>query len=470
MEVEVENIPFHNFEKIKNRFPWYMYFCVFSAHLLITACGMSTTWFLPVIPVLQSNDTHINPLETPVTTLQLSMLVSIPIAAGAVSFVFWSKIMDKFGRKTTMDLLSIVALISLFVISFAKNIYTLIIFLSLHRICMSGSMISVLVYTTEISCDATRGRMGCLMSIQVPFGILIGYILGSVTSVRYFTLICGVPFILYLVLSPLLSESPRYLISKQKNFEVMKVLKKLRGNIAYMEYENMRTLLPATTPTKPTFLSIIRDNCSRKSFFLGSEIITFEQFSGISVIITYVGVIFDNANIGLKGNEVAIIIGVTKILSYILSLYLVDRIGRRPLMLFSIFMCMFSLFILGVYFHQVHIGSQLFDNIRWLPILFIIIYIIVYSVGLGVVPMAFTGEIFPDHLRAVGVGYVLIITVLVSAIVSFIFPIIKDFYGLHWCFWLFCIASLAGFIRIYLTMPETKNKTFLEIQNMLKRI
>ncbi|XP_056636613.1 facilitated trehalose transporter Tret1-2 homolog isoform X2 [Diorhabda sublineata] len=429
---------------------------------------MSATWFLPVIPVLQSNDTQINPLETPVTTLQLSMLVSIPVCAGGLSFLFWSKILDKFGRKTTMQFLSIISIFSLLVLSFAEDIYTLVIFLSLHKMCISGSMISAIVYTSEISSDTTRGKMSCLLSIQVPFGILIGYILGSVTSVRYFTLICGVPFILYLVLSPLLAESPRYLLSKQRNFEVMKELRKLRGNMANIEYENTKSMLLTTTPSKQsTFLSIFRQTRSRKSFILSSEIIIFDQFSGITAVVTYVGVIFDSVNTGLKGNEVAIIIGFTKILAFSISLYFVDRIGRRPLILFSIFMCMFSLFVLGVYFHQVHIGSQLFDNIRWLPILFIIIYIIVYSIGLGVVPLAFTGEIFSDHLRAVGVGYVLIIAVLVSAIVSFIFPIIKDFYGLHWCFWLFCIVSFVGFIRIYLTMPETKNKTFLEIQNML---
>lgn len=468
--VDLEKLSLHSYKKCKDCFPWYMYFCAFSAQLLCTACGMTFAWFSPVIPQLQSNDTEINPLGTPLTTLQLSTLVTVPICAGGLSFLFWSKILDNFGRRSTMQLLSIISMISLLVISFAKDIYTLIIFLAINKVCISGSMISAVIYTSEISSDTTRGKTNCLLAIQVPFGLLLGYTIGSVTSIRYFTLICGIPFMLYLVLSPLLPESPCYLTSKHRNSEVMKELQKLRGkntNIE-LEYQNITTLLKATTSLKQsTFLNILSHTGSRKALILSSEIFIIEVLCGMSVILTYVGVIFNSAQAGLQGNEVSILIGVTKIVSFITSLPLVDRIGRRALLLLSIIMCMFSLFFLGLYFYIMRIGSHLFDNIRWLPILFVILYIIAHSIGLGVVPTTFTTEIFPDHLRAVGVGSGFLIGYFFTAIVNFGFPLIEVYYGLHWCFWLFSIFSLIGFTCLYFTMPETKNKTFLEIQNML---
>ncbi|XP_056637739.1 facilitated trehalose transporter Tret1-2 homolog [Diorhabda sublineata] len=331
-------------------------------------------------------------------------------------------------------------------------------------------MLSASLYINEISEDSYRGTLGCLLGLQIPLGLLYGFVCGALFNVRVFTLLCAAPAVIHLILSPFIPESPVYLITNHKRIEAVAALKKLGRTLDKSVTDMEDEIVKATTsPNQKCFFEIFKNSNTRKAFFLASQMFVIEQFSGISIILAYVVTIIDNSQSTLTGNTVSIIIGLVKVATYLISLYLIDRIGRRKLILTSSFLCIFPIFFMGVYSYLSHIKSHAFDNLGWLLVTFVIFYVMAYSIGLGTVPMTFAGEVFPDDFRATGVALVLGIDQILACAISFSYPNLAELWGSHWCFWVCSFVTTIGFINMFFTVPETKGKSFAEIQKMLSK-
>ncbi|XP_057653969.1 facilitated trehalose transporter Tret1-like [Diorhabda carinulata] len=457
-----------------NQVPWYTYFCSLTADLLMISTGMQISWYSPAFTKLLSNDSIVNPFGEPISMMQISILSILPSLAAVIMYIPWAKVLNTIGAKKTMRIMATIHICNLITIAFARNIIVYYVFLPLIGITAYGGVLALTVYNTEIAQDSHRGTINCIMSLHMPIGILIGYILGSVYSLKNSSLISTTPSIIFILLSLLIPESPYHLIFKQKNTEGYKALETLRGrkNVSEIELEYNKIKLTIDNDMllrKLTKISdFVRCKSIRKAFLISTQLFIVEQLSGISFILGYVTVIFSKAGTGLSGDIVGILVGITKLVSFFPAVYYIDKLGRKTLILSSIFGCSVLMLLLGIFFYLDHIGSNLIGNIRWISILFTLIYILSYGIGLGNVPLAFAGEIFPKDVRSAGVATTLIIDTLVLSIVTFSFPLVSTTLGLHWCFWICAAASSIGFISIYFTMPETKGKSFLEIQNLLE--
>lgn len=452
--------------------PWFTYFCGLTASTMVMSLGISIAWFSPVISKLTSNDTDINPLGEPISTLQVSLIPVLLYFSTALTYPLWAKVVDRIGRRTTLRLLALIIIFSLFMTAFANHFYIYLVTLPITGAGVSGSLLSASLYVNEISEDSYRGTLGCIVGIQIPLGLLYGFICGALANVRVFTLLCAVPSIIHLILSQFIPESPVYLIANNKDVDAVAALKKLRrttdSSVIDMQCSAIKEIVQATASLKQkSVFDIFRNRNARKAFFLSTQLFVFEQLSGISIILAYVVPIIDSSQSTLNGNAVSVLIGVVKVLTYLISLYLIDRIGRRKLILTSSFFCIFPIFFMGIYSYLAYKKSHAFDNLGWLLVVFVIFYVISYSIGLGTVPITFAGEIFPDDLRAVGVSLVLGIDQILACTESFSYPNLAELWGAHWCFWFCSFVTIVGFINMYFTVPETKGKSFAEIQKML---
>lgn len=431
-------------------------------------------WISPVISMLKSSDPDINPLGTPITTVQLSLLACTPSFSLIITPFLMDRLADKLGRKQWMLLASLILISSLTVIAFVANIYVYYISRFVYGISRDLIMINTSIYGNEIAEKNKRGMFTLLSSLGYPFGIIYGYVFGSFTNFTTFTLICALPAVLHVLLNSLIVESPVYLALKRKRFESLLALEKLRTSSEDKDIELELTLITDdiktnNTSSKPSLLSLFSTRLGRKGLFV-SAVLTFTQkFSGIHFILPFLASSIDSAGISLSGNAMNIIIGVLLFIFFILTALVVEKIGKRPLILTSTFTCSISMLFMGIYFYLTDIQSSWVAHFRWFPIPCAVIFIVGYGMGLGCLILPSASELFSNELRVLGVSLCMGLSGLLVLFIMFTFPIISESVGLCYNLWFFSFICSIGFVILYFMFPETVGKNFHEIQEMLLR-
>ncbi|CAG9822805.1 unnamed protein product [Phaedon cochleariae] len=452
---------------------WFLYFSAFTANLVFLSGSMDMVWTSPVIPKLQSNDTTVNPLGRPISHYEISLIAGLPRFGAILGTIAFAKLPDIVGRKKCLVYMALAMTISNLLVSFGNHIYYYYIGRTLFCTFLGGVTVCLPVYLCEIAEDHNRVKYMCLMSATVPIGTLLSYIFGPITSVKIFTLLTIAPVIAFLLIFTIsVPESPVYLASKGKRIETMIALQKLRSNKDteqinkdYQQIErelearknvsNIKTLWPFTT--KPL----------KRAFLIATVINMAHHCAGSSVIMPFLGPMFNEAHTNLSGNNVAILVGIIKIFIYFATSFIVEKSGRRPLLLLSSAASGVPLFFLGLYFYWKNTNASFLGDIRWLPIVIIIVFIISYAIGLGPLPTAITGELFPSDIKSLAMSYQMIFVNLVITVWTFSYPIVAHYLGIQYCLWLFSMNCFIGLIGIYYILPETKGKSILEIQKML---
>lgn len=252
---------------------------------------------------------------------------------------------------------------------------------------------------------------------------------------------------------------------KQKQLQLLQKLRD-RSDVSEDLDEIKRIIKDSNNTAKSGWISIFKEPILRRSFLIGSGCLFLQAFSGVSVILSYMGPIFDS--IGIPGNIIAALVGSLKLLMYFLSSCVVEKFGRRLLMLVSTFTTGLVLFFIGVSFCLKQFNAEIADRVPWLPVVGVFLFVITYSIGIGPLPMAIVGEVFTGDIKSTALAVMMIVFSCFSFIVTSCFPFVVDWFGIYWCFWLFAAICTAGVAFVYFIIPETKGKSFLEIQKMIK--
>ncbi|CAG9859269.1 unnamed protein product [Phyllotreta striolata] len=449
-------------------FHWMLYFSAFTANILLFNVGVNTVWFSPMLPKLLSNDTNINPLGRPIQTSDISILATIGPIFGVIGLLPAAGLADLIGRKSVLLLIAFISACNALMTSFAYNVYFYYVKGVLAGLCISASLVIVPVYMNEIAEDRNRGKLGGFMGMAIPTGVLMGYVVGPITSARTFPLFYMAPSIIHLILSLFTVESPTYLALKQRQADCARVLGKLRNTTDAKKIEtecNKIEFFIATSIRRQrrSFLDVFRHQTARRAFSMCMVASSVQQLSGIFVILAFMSSIFSKSG-RVSGDTFGIITGVIQLCTFFVSSVLVDKIGRRPLLLTSSLVCSLALFVMGYY-----INLQNSDDMVWLAILGIVLFVVGYGIGLGPIPITLCGELFPDDLRAMGCGIVLVADNSAICFIMFCFPLASAYFGVQYCMWFFSLSCLIGLVGIYLVVPETKGKSFNEIQAILSR-
>nr|QJX15788.1 major facilitator superfamily protein [Phyllotreta armoraciae] len=453
---------------------FFLYISVLLTQLPIIVSGASTVWTSPALLKLKSNDTDINPLGRPITTVEISMISGLPVIFGLVGSMLLPKLSDIIGRKKQMLSMGFFVLVSGVALAFSNRVIHIVISKCLLGTALYGCYAVVPIFVAEICENHNRGKFGCFLGLAHQIGHLFAYLVGPVFSIKYFTLIITSPALVYVLLFFIVPESPIYLLNHGKERECREALRKLRSNKTETELdddlEKMKMDLNATASAKKaTVMDIFRVRENRIALMLALLPLMIQHFSGVTIIMGFLAPLFNAAGTGLSGNTVAILVSTIKTSSFLFTSFVVERFGRRRMLLFSSTFTGIPLFALGVYFYLQHVHSPYLQYIQWLPLVGIIMNVIFYATGIGPIPMAITSELFPLELRAAS-------SCILSGAVNFVifalisaFPIVSEVLGMHWCVWMFSGSCFIGAVLIYFFLPETKGKSFAEIQQMLKK-
>lgn len=336
----------------------------------------------------------------------------------------------------------------------------------------TGAIFTVLpMYVGEISEDEVRGALGTFMQLFITFGLLFSYGIGPYTTVAHFNLACVIPALLFLcIFFMYIPDSPYYLIAANDKDAAEKALKKLRSSEnVEKELEIIKKSVEESLANKASFLDIFKSKGLTKALILSVGLVTFQQFSGICAILFYTQTIFAATGSTIPADISTIIIGIVQILGSFIGPALVDKKGKRFLLLFSATGMFIFQVVLGLYFYLKDSGKDV-HVIFWMPVLCLIGYMITYSAGFGPLPWAVMGELFPANVKSAASTVTASFCWILAFFITKFFASISDLIGNAGSFWIFAVCCGIAGIFVYKLLPETSGKSLQEIQDILNGV
>ncbi|KAF5279153.1 hypothetical protein FQR65_LT03399 [Abscondita terminalis] len=444
---------------------------IFLANLVTFATGLGLGWSSPVIPKLNGKiEPESNPLPQPLTPEQSSWVGSLlPLGAAFGPFAV-GLFIDKIGRKKTLLVATLPILIGFYMAIFINNVNLFFLMRFLCGLTVGGVFTVLPIYTGEIADSSVRGALGSLICLFACLGILAAYIIGPYVSLTAFNIICAiVPTVfipLFLIYIP---ESPYYLVSANYEEEAIKALMKFRGksrDSVQKELIEIKQNVEVTISSKISIVDIFRNKASIRALMLVTGLLSFQQLSGINVVLFYTQTIFAATGSNIPPEICTIIIGSIQVLSLFLTPVLAERVGKRFLLILSATGMSTSEAILGLYFYF-QLNSYDVSVLFWLPILSLVCFTISYNLGFGPLPWAIMGELFSASAKSVSSTITSSICWFLAFIITKFFSNIAEVIGIAGSFWVFSGCCAIAFVFTFKLLPETSGKSFQEIQDML---
>ncbi|RJF42463.1 MFS transporter [Actinomyces sp. 2119] len=380
---------------------------------------------------------------------------------------------DVWGRKRVLLSIGILYTVSALGSALVSNWLLFMFFRLIGGIGVGGASVVAPIYTAEISPARMRGRLVGLVQFNVVLGILLAYMTNYVFSQafdyevawRWMLGIEAAPAVIFFLLALGIPESPRWLYGRGSTGEARAILDRLTQSPEEAEYEiteiARRLEEDASLGQAPFF---VRRNT--KVILLAIAIATFNQLSGINAIMYYAPDIFRMAG---AGNDAAflssIAIGTMNLVATMTALTVIDRFGRRRLMLVGSIGYLLSLgAISSVFFLS---GEDLGGSTSTFVLMSLLVFIASHAFGQGSVIWVFISEIFPSRIRARGQALGSFTHWFFAAVVSWGFPTVMGGLGGGWAFGIFFVCMIGQLAWVLLTMPETKGVPLEEMEKRL---
>jgi sugar porter (SP) family MFS transporter len=361
---------------------------------------------------------------------------------------------DRYGRKLILFLIAALYVLSATGSALANNVGSFIVFRFLGGIGIGGSSVVAPMYIAEISPAKSRGRMTALFQFNVIFGILIAYVSNyllrdtGAEPWRWMLGVAGVPAFLFFVLLFIIPESPRFLIKIGQAGKARAILEKIEVSSINDEIEEIKLSVLHLSGEKQTLFSRIY----LKPISVAFLVAMFNQFSGINAILYYAPRIFELS--GLTNTDSlfqSILIGVTNGIFTILGISLIDRVGRKKLLITGSLGMSVCLGLVGRTFYMQDFSGFAFST--------------------GAVIWVLISEIFPNRVRGKGQSFGSFTHWLFAALITFLFPVIEKSsqFGVGYTFLFFSAMMIVQVVVVWLYFPETKGRTLEELGQNLSR-
>ncbi|KAM4710110.1 solute carrier family 2, facilitated glucose transporter member 9 isoform 2-T2 [Discoglossus pictus] len=411
-------------------------------------------------------------------TILWSVTVSIFAIGGLIGALIVIPMLNVLGRKGTLLLNNLFAIVAALLMCFARlaGVPEMMI---LGRFIMGidgGIALSTLpMYLNEISPKHIRGSLGQITAILICVGVFTGQVLGlpeifgkeSLWPCLFGVII--IPALIQLAVLPFLPESPRYLLlEKQDTKKAEKAFRTFLGRSDVSQ--EVEDVLAETRKQRNTHLVSVPELFKIRSvrWQIITVIVTMAsyQLCGINAIWFYTNSIFREA--GIEPTNIPYITlstGGIEILAAVISSMTIEKLGRRPLLIGGFSLMTFFFAILTVLLTFQHHAS-------WIPYLSIVCILSViasFCIGPGGIPFVLVGEFFQQSHRSAAFMIAGTVNWISNFAVGLLFPLIQE--GLNnYCFLVFAAICLAAAIYLYFILPETKNKTFIEIDQSFAKI
>lgn len=398
---------------------------------------------------------------------ELSMIATCLIFGSLISGVMAGPVMAKFGRKRAM--LTCLAFICCgwILLLLANKWWMMGIARFVMGLGYGGGLAIGPVYIGECSQPSIRGFLTGFLEVNDCIGILVGYIFGYLFLSFTQCLINIFVTVIVCISLLLLPESPAYEVSKGHIDGARKSLTWLREKNYKVEEEITEIIEFQKSQEDIGFKAFIKEKVNQRALVIGVGLFVGYEFSGQSAILLYTSRIFLNAEIRIDPNLAAIFVGLFTALGIFISVPLVDRVGRRILLLISYTSMAISFFLLAL--QSFLISEETIQSSKWsyFPVVMLCFYMFSNSIGCSPVSFVVLGEIFSQNVKEISATFCVACQSTSALIVVILFPFLDSNFGSVGVFLVFSIFNLLFSIFVYIFVIETKGKSFMEIQSAL---
>jgi len=389
------------------------------------------------------------------------LAVSIVLVGCMAGAAIAGSVSDRLGRRRFMFISAVLFFISALGCAIPQNLIQFLIFRFIGGLAIGSASIVSPLYISEVAPPKIRGALVSVNQLAIVTGILMSYFVswilvgagaanwrwmfatGAVPAVVFFLFVLGVP------------ESPRWLVKQGRESEAATILTRLNGpEIAKAEIVNIKETLTLEGGS----LKELLQPGFRTALFIGIFLAVFQQITGINAVIYYAPRFFEAAGLARSSAILqSALIGVVNVVFTLVAIALVDRLGRKPMLMVGSAGMGLSFILLGAAFK-----FQLFSGS--LILLFTLLYIAFFAMTLGPIVWVVIAEIFPTRIRGRAMAIATVALWLADFAVSLTFPVIADKLHESFAFWLYAGMCLINFFFIWAVLPETKGKSLEEIE------
>ena len=398
-------------------------------------------------------------------------IMSMALWGTVIGAIFGGIPTEKYGRKKILLWVGILFSISAIGSAIAHGPYTFSFFRFIGGLGIGISSVAAPTYISEISTAKTRGRLVGMYQFNIVFGILIAFFsnyllkgFDGTNDWRWMLGVMTIPALLYTIMVFTVPESPRWLISVKNDLPKAKAILQQIG--VDNPDEEMNNIIAANDAIKSNNKQQLFSKKYKAVLWLAFFVAFFNQWSGINFILYYAPEILQSAGLAAKDSLFnSIAFGATNLLFTFVGLYLIDRIGRKQLLIIGSFGYIISLAAVAWSF-KMH-GNDLF------LLCSLLFFIASHSIGQGAVIWVFISEIFPNNIRALGQSFGASIHWIFAALITLITPIFLDkdngIFGKNpWpIFAFFAFMMVLQLIWVLTKVPETRGVSLEELEKKL---
>ena len=406
---------------------------------------------------------------------ELGFAVASALLGAALGAMTAGRLADKIGRIAVMKIAAVLFLISAFGTGFGHEVWAIVVFRIVGGIGVGVASVIAPAYIAETSPPSIRGRLGSLQQLAIVSGIFLSFAVNyllqwlaggpneplwlGMDAWRWMFLVMAVPAVVYGALAFTIPESPRYLVASHKIPEARRVLSSLLGQ-KNLEITITRIKETLEREDKPSWKDMRKPTGGIYGIvWVGLGLSIFQQFVGINVIFYYSNVLWQA--VGFSADESAIytvITSVINVLTTLIAIALIDKIGRKPLLLIGSSGMAVTLITMAVIFANATVGP---DGNPSLPgasgVIALIaanLFVVAFGMSWGPVVWVLLGEMFPNRIRAAALGLAAAGQWAANWLITVTFPGLRDHLGLAYGFYGLC-AVLSG-LFVWKWVMETK--------------
>ena len=417
-----------------------------------------------------------------VDSLTLGLAVASALLGAAAGAMTAGRLADRIGRISVMKIAAVLFLISAIGTGLSNSVWIIVLFRIIGGIGVGIASVIAPAYIAETSPARIRGRLGSLQQLAIVTGIfvslavdyLLAHLAGGASKElwlgleawRWMFLMMAIPAVIYGVLTFTIPESPRYLVARHRIPEARKVLTMLLGE-KNLDITIDRIESTLVGETKPSWRDLRKPGGGVYSIvWVGLGLSIFQQFVGINVIFYYSNVLWEA--VGFDESQsflITVITSIVNIATTLVAIGLIDKIGRKPLLLIGSAGMAITLATMAFIFGtapQVDGTPQLSGAQGPIALVAANLFVVAFGMSWGPVVWVLLGEMFPNRLRAAALGLAAAGQWAANWLITVSFPQLRNHLGLAFGFYALC--AILSFLFVWTWVRETKGVALEDMQ------